>query len=97
MFKTKTSVFKHRILVTCFATVMLFLSMTAMSVPHSSAIHGATALPAAVAPVNVGLYTTYFTDATHSTECGYRIVYCNGQIYRTGCVTPFYEQETIEC
>jgi hypothetical protein len=97
MFKTKTSVLKHRILVTCFATVMLFLSMTAMSVPHSSAIHGATAPPAAVAPVGPRLWVYYFTDATHSTECGYKIVYCNGQVYQTGCVTQFEEHETFQC
>ena len=38
-----------------------------------------------------GSETDYYTDATKSVECGYRIVYCCG-IQQSGCVTPYYDR-----
>jgi len=34
--------------------------------------------------------TDYYTDATKSVECGYKIVYCCG-IQRSGCVTSYFD------
>ena len=40
---------------------------------------------------------TYFTDATHSTVCGFRGVYCTHSTW-WGCVTPYYADDYFgEC
>jgi hypothetical protein len=38
------------------------------------------------------VYTTFYTDGTYATECGWRFVSCHG-IYRDGCVTAYYVTE----
>jgi hypothetical protein len=40
--------------------------------------------------------TYYYTDATKTVQCGYRLVYCCGT-YREGCVTSFYDRYTYPC
>ena len=36
----------------------------------------------------------YYTDATKTTQCGYKSVWCNGS-YATGCVTSYHNTEYI--
>ena len=85
MFKRIGRVLKHRVFVTCFATAMVFFSMTAMSVPTSSALPGASS------------ETDYFTDGTFTNQCGIKIITCHGQMFRSGCITNFKIVTTEEC
>lgn len=39
----------------------------------------------------------YYSDASHTTEVGYRTRYCNGQIYGYGQTTEFVEIWTTPC
>jgi hypothetical protein len=40
--------------------------------------------------------TYYYTDASKTVQCGYRLVYCCG-IYSEGCVTSFYDRYSYPC
>jgi hypothetical protein len=40
--------------------------------------------------------TIYYTDATKTVECGYRLIYCCGS-YQEGCVTSYYDRYTSPC
>lgn len=33
---------------------------------------------------------TYYTDATKTVECGYRILFCGGGTWSSGCRTSWY-------
>ncbi|TXI89898.1 MAG: hypothetical protein E6Q34_09840 [Burkholderiaceae bacterium] len=41
--------------------------------------------------------TTYFSDATHSTQVGYRIRLCTGRTVTSGKVTSFTEVSSESC
>jgi hypothetical protein len=78
-------ILKHRVFVTCFATALVFLSLTAMTVPTSSAFP-----PSSVE-------TEYYTDRTLSEQCGFRSISCDGSFYRTGCLTSYTITHTTPC
>lgn len=78
-------VLKHHVFVTCSVTAMVFFLMTAMLVPTSSALPGASS------------ETDYFTDSTFTNQCGIKIINCHGQVFRSGCVTNFKIITTEEC
>lgn len=40
--------------------------------------------------------TIYYTDATKTVECGYKLLYCCGS-YHEGCVTSYYDRYTYPC
>ena len=44
-------------------------------------------------------FTTFYTDSTHSTVCGHRILGCScgAQAQYTGCVTNYYTVVTNSC
>ena len=84
MLKAFRRILKNRILVTCFATAMVFFSMTALSVPTSSSRAATTIIT-----------TFYYTDSTYTVICGSYCRNCQGQIRSSGCVTP-YKETTIE-
>ena len=47
-------------------------------------------------PVN-GYYTTFFTDATHTTSVGWERLNCAGQYTHRGSFSDFEETVEIEC
>lgn len=85
MFRRVKKVLKHRVFVTCFGTAVVFLSLTAMSVPTSSALPPASS------------ETEYYTNSSFTEQCGYRYIFCNGQQVRSGCVTSFKIVYTEPC
>lgn len=87
MFKPFARVLKNRILVTCFATAMVFFSMTVFSVPT----------PNTVAANTVITETYDYTDKTYTVQCGYKYVGCRGQVAQTGCVTVWKIVYTEPC
>lgn len=87
MFKTFGRILKTRILITCFATAMVFFSMTALSVPTSKAV------PAIAMIVE----TYYYTDSTYTVQCGYKYKNCQGQIRAWGCVNVWKVEYTEPC
>jgi hypothetical protein len=40
--------------------------------------------------------TIYYTDATKTVECGYKLLYCCG-VYQQGCVTPYFDRYSYPC
>lgn len=87
MFKQFARFLRNRILVTCFATAVVFFSMTAFSVPT----------PNTVAANTVITETYYYTDNTYTVQCGYKYVGCRGQVAQTGCVTVWKLVYTEPC
>lgn len=55
----------------------------------------ATPAPTNACPSNE-VETFYYTDASKTVQCGYRLVYCCG-IYSEGCVTSYYIRYTYPC
>jgi hypothetical protein len=43
------------------------------------------------------LHIAYYTDATHSTQCGYTIILCSGYRAHGGCTTAYYTESTFPC
>lgn len=39
----------------------------------------------------------YYTDATYTVQCGYKIYPCYGGIHQSGCVTAFIYDEWYDC
>ena len=73
-------ILKNRILLTFLAVVLGWSSLTIMTAPP------AYACP----PCDVWYH--YYTDATYTVECGYKIILSSGcgQAIREGCQTPYY-------
>jgi len=85
MFKTFARILRNRILVTCFATALVFFSMTALPAPISSTVAAGTSI--------ITVY--YYTDSTYTVQCGFYCKNCQGRVISNGCVTP-YKETTIE-
>ncbi len=62
---------------------MLALVVFAFSVPTSSNTKETVALPACSST------TEYYSDATYTTQVGFKSILCNGQVVRGGTVTSF--------
>lgn len=86
MFKTFAKFLRNRILVTCFATVMVFFSITAFPVPSSSS-----------RAADYIITTVYYTDATYTVQCGFYCRNCQGRIISNGCYTPYKETTYEPC
>ncbi len=41
--------------------------------------------------------TTYYTDASKTVECGWKIITCGCGVYQEGCVTSYYTRFTSAC
>jgi hypothetical protein len=41
--------------------------------------------------------TTYYSDSTHRTVVGQRIVTCNGQVFFSGQMTSFFTVQLFPC
>jgi len=39
----------------------------------------------------------YFTDATYTNGCGYKVIACNGSTFVWGCQTAYYTVMYIDC
>lgn len=39
----------------------------------------------------------YFTDATYTTQCGYKIFSCERTTVQSGCVTQYTQDEWFDC
>jgi len=76
---------KNRTLLTILAIVMVWGSMTILLAPKANAC-----------PPNE-VETTYYTDASKTVECGYRIISCSCQVYSEGCRTAFYDTDSYPC
>jgi hypothetical protein len=40
---------------------------------------------------------TYYTDATYTTACGWKIITCSCGVYRDGCSTAYYTIDYSDC
>lgn len=69
-------VLKSRVLAVAFALV---LTGFALAIPATT-----DACPSQETEI------VYYTDASKTVECGYKLVYCCG-VYRQGCVTSYYD------
>ena len=80
------NVLKNRAVVTLLAIVMVWVSFTFLLVPKA---HGC--------PLN-DVEHEYYTDASLTEQCGYRIIYCNcGGSYSWGCRTPYFITTSTPC
>lgn len=75
----------NRLLVIVLALAVTGFGLTAMSVPTAHAC-----------PPQQIEYT-YFTDASHTVSCGWKIITCSCGVYKGGCATEFYEIDWSEC
>jgi hypothetical protein len=55
----------------------------------------ATPVPINACPTQE-IETIYYTDASKTVECGYKIIYCCG-VYQQGCVTSFFDRYYYPC
>ncbi|PYP88438.1 MAG: hypothetical protein DMF61_07570 [Blastocatellia bacterium AA13] len=85
MLKIFRKVLKNRTLATCFATAAVFFSMTVF-LARGSVVK---AYPYQLED------SWYYTDETHTTQCGFRHEDCKGRVTIYGTVTP-YDDTTIE-
>jgi hypothetical protein len=76
---------KNRAVLTIMAVVMGWGSLTFALAP------GANACP----PNEVE--TTYYTDASKTVECGYRIISCGCHVYSEGCHTAYSTSDSFPC
>lgn len=76
---------KNRAVLTILAVVMGWGSFTVMLTPQASAC-----------PPNE-VETTYYTDASKTVECGYRIISCNCHVYSEGCHTTYFTTDSFPC
>jgi hypothetical protein len=80
------NVLKNRALLTILAIVMVWGSLTFMLAPEAYACSPNT------------VETTYYTNASMTVECGYRILFCNcGGTFSSGCVTSFKTVDSSSC
>ena len=70
-----------------FFAVAFALSMTGFAL--------ATPAPTSACPTQE-VETDYYTDASKTVQCGYRLIYCCGS-YQEGCVTPYFDRYTSPC
>lgn len=57
---------------------------------------GAYSMSTTAAPTYM-VETTYFSNAAHTNEVGYRIRACNGRTYTSGTVTVYKEVSSEPC
>jgi hypothetical protein len=79
------SFLKNRALLSILAVVIGWGSLTVM-----------LASPAHACPPNE-VETTYYTDASKTVECGYRIISCNCHVYSEGCHTAYFTTDSYPC
>jgi hypothetical protein len=89
MFKNTSRIFKRRIFATCFALAIALLWMSVMSTPRSNALPVNAAVTVAAALPGSSVEIEYYTNATYTVQCGYKYISCNGQTFRSGCITSF--------
>jgi hypothetical protein len=80
-------VVKNRVLLTLLAVTTVWFSLTALLVPKANACP------------NFIRFCYYYTDETHTVQCGYREwPCCGGVIYHEGCNSyEFEECDAREC
>jgi hypothetical protein len=79
------NVLKNRALLTLLAIVTVWGTFTFMLVPEAQAC-----------PAN-DVDITYYTDASKTVECGYKIITCGCQTASSGCRTPYYTAISSPC
>lgn len=79
------SILKNRVLLTILAVAVGWSSLTVLM-----------AGPAYACPP-CDVWYHYFTDASHSEECGYKVIlaFSCGHAIQSGCQTPYYEIEQV--
>jgi hypothetical protein len=84
--KSVENIFKNRALLTILAIIMVWGSFTAILAPEAHACSPNT------------VETTYYTNASKTVECGFRILFCNcGGTFSSGCVTPYRTTDSSSC
>ena len=76
---------KNRVLLSFLAVVIGWGSLTVMLAPQANAC-----------PPNE-VETTFYTDASMTVECGYRIISCNCHVYSEGCHTAYSTTDSYPC
>lgn len=76
---------KNRAVLTILAIVMVWGSLTFALAPRANAC-----------PPNE-VDTTYYTDASKTVECGYRIISCSCHVYSEGCHTAYFTTDSFPC
>jgi hypothetical protein len=77
---------KIRMLVLLLGVAMILFSLVA-----------ATPLKVRVRANGDETHITYYTDATHSTQCGLTIILCSGYRAHNGCTTAYFTESTVPC
>jgi hypothetical protein len=86
MSKQIKRVFKNRVLVTLLAVTTVWFSLTALLVPKANACPNFTTTQ------------TFYTDDTHTVQCGLTMYpCCGGIVYHYGCRTSFYTLDYMDC
>jgi len=67
--------------------------LLAVSLPLAPALMTATAH----AQGSVASVTTYYSDSSHTTIVGSKVVYCNGTVSESGTVTQFRTLRIFDC
>jgi hypothetical protein len=75
-----------RVLVWMLALAVMFFSLTAA--PSSKVKARAS---------GDETHITYYTDASHTTQCGYTIILCQGYRAHNGCTTAFSTVDYVPC
>ena len=84
MWESIRSILRHRLVKLIGASAVVGLALGA----NPAVVH---ACPSST----VEIY--YYTDATYSTQCGYKIITCYCSSYHEGCVTSFTEVVNSDC
>jgi predicted membrane protein len=82
----------HRFLL----ALSLVMAMLAFSLMTAQPLKAGAATKARACPSQT-IEQTYYTDASMTTACGWRIITCSCGSYSSGCRTAYYTTEWSEC
>lgn len=77
--------FTNRILLTIVAVAMSWFCLTAILAESAEA------------RTQQEINYDYYTDASHTTVCGSKVIACNGRTYVNGTITAYYTVMYIPC
>ncbi len=89
MSKNTSRNLKRRLFTTCFVLAIALLWLSVMTTSRSSVLPVASAVSPAAALPGSSVEIEYYTNGTYTVQCGYKYISCNGQTYRSGCITNF--------
>jgi hypothetical protein len=84
----------------CLMLLMLvFTGTSTFSKTEASA--EASTKPDAIAKTSANCFWyqsfTYYTDASHTTSCGVRVYFCDGEVGQAGTITQYFSVKYCDC